>query len=217
MALPPTVPTSFVPRPQTASVRRRSNFTGAFAFLGYGVLSVIIALSIGAFIYSQILTTEQANKDRELQKQIAAIDPSTVTKFVRLRDRLSYSLTLLNKHVALSGFWHDLVSIAPATVRFKTMHISQDATGLIKLEATGAAKSFNALAATSDAFAKDGRIKDAVFSAIQVQGTTVSFSLEATVDPSLVAFTPEAPATAPPSGGSGAAPSSSSSTPQSIP
>ena len=188
MALPPTIPTSFVPRPPTASVRRRSNFTGAFAFLGYGVLAVVIALSIGAFIYSQILSTEQKRKDQALAKQVAAIDPQTVTKFIHLRDRLSRGLNLLNKHVALSGFWDTLIAISPSNIRFKTIHLSQDDAGFVTVSATGVAKSFNTLAATSDAFAKDGRIKDAIFSGIRVEGNAVTFSLTATVDPSLVAF-----------------------------
>lgn len=203
MALPPTVPTSFVPRP-TAQVARRSDFTGAFAFLGYGVLAVVVALAIGAFIYSQILATERNNKDAELQKRLAAIDPTTVTTFVRLRDRLSNGLDLLNKHMALSGFWSDVSSIMPATVRFDSLHLSADSSGVIKLEGTGKAKSFNALAAASDAFAKDGRIKDAIFSGITIQSSAVSFSLAATVDPSLVTFSPSAGTAPAASAGTGA-------------
>lgn len=219
MALPPSVPTSFVPRPPTASVRYRSNFSGAFAFVGYGVLAIVIALSIGAFIYSEILITEQNTKDQQLATQVAAIDPQTATTFIRLRDRLSYSLTLLNQHVAFSGLFNVLGGILPSTVRFDSLHVSRDDAGLVQLDATGVAKSFNALAATSDAFAKDGRIKDVIFSALHVTGNAVSFTLTAAVDPSLVAFTPAAsngapvaaPAQAAPSTGGNA--SSSQSTP----
>ena len=188
MALPPTIPTSFVPRPGSSAVHRRTDFTGAFAFIGYGVLALTIALAIGAFVYSQILTTEQKTKDDALAKQVAAIDPQTVAKFVHLRDRLSYGLTLLNKHPALTGFWDDLIAIMPSGVRFGSLHITTDEAGQVKLAGTGIAKSFNALAATSDAFAKDGRIKDAIFSTIRVQGNAVSFALSATIDPTLIAF-----------------------------
>ena len=192
MALPPTIPTSFVPRPSSAAVRRRSDLTGAFAFLGYGVLAIVIALSIGAFIYSQILSTERTSKDQELQKQIAAIDPATVSKFVHLRDRLAQGLVLLNQHIATTGFWNDLIGIMPSTVQFTALHILRDQTGTVTVQGTGVAKSFNALAATSDAFAKDGRIKDAIFSSIRVNSGAVSFSLTATIDPTLVSFSPAA-------------------------
>lgn len=193
MALPPTIPTSFVPHPGSSAVRHRSDLTGAFAFLGYGVLFLVIVLAIGTFIYSQILATEQKNKDAALAKQVAAIDPQTVAKFVHLRDRLSQGLSLLNKHPALTSFWNTLITIMPTGVRFESLHLSTDESGQVKLEGTGVAKSFNALAATSDAFATDGRIKDAIFANIRVQGSAVSFSLSATIDPSLIAFSAPVP------------------------
>lgn len=190
MALPPTIPTSFVPRPGSAAVRHRSDLTGAFAFLGYGVLAFVIVLSIGAFIYSQILATELTAKDKKLAEQVAKIDPQTVAKFVHLRDRLSYGLSFLNKHLALTGFWNTLIATMPTGVRFSALHLTLDEAGQVKLSGEGIAKSFNALAATSDAFAKDGRIKDAIFSSIRVEGNAVTFALSATIDPSLVVFSP---------------------------
>lgn len=55
------------------------------------------------------------------------------------------------------------------------------------------ARSFNALAAASNAFATDGRIKDAIFSNISVnKDSTVSFSLSAMLDPKLIIFEPSA-------------------------
>ncbi len=196
MALPPTIPTSFVPRPGSSAVRHRSDLTGAFAFIGYGILALVIALAIGVFVYSQILATEQKTKDAELAKQVAAIDPQTVAKFVHLRDRLSYGLTHLNKHPALTHFWDTLITIMPAGVRFSALKITTDEEGQVKVEGSGIAKSFNTLAATSDAFAKDGHIRDAIFSSIKVDGNVVSFALTATVDPTLIAFSIPAPGAA---------------------
>ncbi|HEY4522844.1 MAG TPA: hypothetical protein VJK73_00520 [Candidatus Paceibacterota bacterium] len=188
MALPPTIPTSFVPRPNSSAVRHRSDLTGAFAFIGYGALSLMVALAIGVFVYSQILATEQENKDAELARRVAQIDPQTVAKFVQLRDRLSYGLTLLNKHPAFTGFWSALALSMPTGVRFDSLDITTDESEQVTLEGAGIAESFNALAATSDAFATDGRIKDAIFADIRVTGNAVSFSLSATIDPTLIAF-----------------------------
>ena len=51
------------------------------------------------------------------------------------------------------------------------------------------AKNFNALAFASSEFARDGNIKDAIFSRLVVnKDNSVSFSLTASVDPKLVAF-----------------------------
>jgi Tfp pilus assembly protein PilN len=58
---------------------------------------------------------------------------------------------------------------------------------MTRIEGTGTAKSFNALAAASTALASDGRIKDVIFSAITVnKDATVSFSVSATLDPKIV-------------------------------
>jgi hypothetical protein len=109
---------------------------------------------------------------------------------VELRDRLSYGQNLLNEHRALTGFFDGVVSIMPTGVRFDDMHLAVGEAGVVTLETAGIAESFNALAATSDAFAKDGRVKNAIFSGIRVEDGAVRFTLIATVDASLVAFTP---------------------------
>jgi hypothetical protein len=148
-------------------------------------------LALGVFVYGRYLASELSTKDAAIAKATAAIDRSTVEGFVRLRNRLNLSGTLLNKHLALSSFFTSLETLLPASVRFSALHISTDAAGMSKVEATGLAKNFNSLAVVSTAFAADGRIKDAIFSKISInKDNSVSFSLSATLDPKLVAFSP---------------------------
>ena len=81
----------------------------------------------------------------------------------------------------------------PSTVRFTSLHLILDPTGAgtAKVEGAGTAKSFNALAATSAAFATDGSIKDAIFSSIKVnKDNSVSFLLQAMLDPKGITFSP---------------------------
>ncbi|HQT83026.1 MAG: hypothetical protein B7W98_00855 [Parcubacteria group bacterium 20-58-5] len=192
MDLPPTIPTSFVPQPASAAVRRfRSDFTGAFGYFAYGVLGIVFLLALGVFAYGRILANQQASEDAMLAKAEAAIDPNTVVGFTRLRDRLNFGSTLLSKHVAFSGFFTLLETILPTTVRFTTLHLTLDDKGNASLNGAGIAESFNALAATSAAFAADGHIKDAIFSNITVnKDNTVSFSISAALDPKLITFSP---------------------------
>lgn len=192
MDIPPTIPTSFVPQSASAAARRfRSDFTGAFGFFAYGVLGVVFVLAVGVFFYGRILAATQAGKDAALTKAEAAIDPATVKGFVQLRNRLNSSATLLANHVAFSGFFTLLETLLPSTVRFTSLHLSVTEKKITNLEGSGTAKSFNALAAASVAFATDGRIKDAIFSNIVVnKDNSVSFSFSATLDPALVAFSP---------------------------
>lgn len=189
------MPTSFVPHPAAAPGgprRFKTDYAGAFGFFGYAVLAVVFALAIGVFFYGRILATTQAAKDAELAQQIAAIDPATITGFVRLRDRLVSGKQLLTNHIAFSNFLTALGLIVPTTVRLSSLHVSVDTEGTPKIQGNGVAKSFNALAAASTAFATDGRIKDVIFSNITINSkdNSVAFALSAELDPKLIAFMP---------------------------
>jgi hypothetical protein len=192
MALPPTIPTSFVPHSAAASARRsRADFSGAFGFLAYVVLGIAVALAFGVFFYGRILAVSKAAKDTELASAQAAINPTAVESFVRLSARLTSGETLLGKHIAFSTFFASLEKILLTTVRFTSLNLSMGDTGVSKIAGAGVAKNFNALAAASNAFATDGRIKDAIFSGIGIGGGgSVSFTLSATLDPKIVTFSP---------------------------
>lgn len=192
MDIPPTIPTSFVPQSASANARRfRTDFTGAFGFFAYGVLGIVFVLAIGVFFYGRILATTQASKDAALTKAEAAIDPATVAGFVQLRNRLTSGATLLDNHVAFSGFFKVLETLLPTNVRLTSLHLVFDTPAKVKFDGSGTAKSFNALAAASNAFAADGRIKEAIFSNIVInKDSSVSFTLSAALDSKLVAFSP---------------------------
>ncbi len=194
MALPPTIPTSFVPYSASAQTRQfRTDYSGAFKFLVFGVLGLAVVLALGVFVYGRILSATKASTDAKLVEAREKISATDIENFVRLRNRLVSSQILLNKHSAVSGFFSALEKLVPATARFSTLHIAIDnVTGTTKLNASGVAKNFNVLAAVSGAFSDDGRIKDAIFSNIVVnqKNNSVSFALSATLDPKLVTFTP---------------------------
>lgn len=195
MDVPPSIPTSFVPLPSSAAARRfRGDYTGAFGFFAYGVLAIVFLLAISVFFYGRIRTVTQVAEDGALAKDQAAINQTTASNFVRLRDRLVSGEKLLDGHVAFSNFLTLFDSKLPSTVRFTTFSISLDTKGNIILSGGGIARNFNALAFTSTAFATDGSIKDAIFSGISVnKDNSVSFALSATVDPKVVAFSPPSP------------------------
>ncbi len=189
--MPPSIPTSFIPHPASSGgMRGHGNFMGVLAILAYLLLALTVAAAIGVFIYGRILNAEQSSQDAALAKAETGIDQATVVNFVRLRDRLTSSNTLLNNHVALSNFFTVLENLLITNVSFTSLHIN-NSNGNITLDGSGAAKTFNALAAASDSFATDGRIKNAIFSSIAVGANGfVTFSLSATLDPKLIAYAP---------------------------
>jgi hypothetical protein len=193
--LPPTIPTSFIPHsaPAQSAHRSSSGSTGILSFFAFLILGIVFVLAIGVFLYGRILAVNESAKSEELAKEEAKINPEIISGFIRLRDRLNSGEKLLAEHVAFSGFFSLLGELIPSTVRFNSMHLSIDNAGTVKLEGLGGAKSFNALAATSQAFAQDGRIKDAIFSNITVddKDSSVSFALAASLDPKIVFFSLE--------------------------
>lgn len=174
--------------------RFRVDFSVIFGSLGYMMLGVMLLLAIGVFFYGRILASSQAARDVALMKAEAAIDPATVENFIRVRDRLNSGTDLLANHDAFSHFFSLIETLLPSAVRFTSMHLTLNELGGAKLDGSGIAKSFNALAAASTAFAADGRIKDAIFSGIAVNSKdgSVSFTLTATLDTKLIAFSSEA-------------------------
>ncbi len=198
MALPPTIPTSFVPYSASSSTRRfRADYSGALGFFAYLVFFFALALAIGVFFYGRILDATQSAKDAELSKAEAAVDPATVKSFLELHNRLASGEQLLSKHSALSNFFTLLATIMPTNVRFSSLHLSVGSSGAVQVEGTGTAKNFNTLAATSIAFAADGRIQNAIFSNIAIKkDNSVTFGFNSTLDPKLVAFSPSAAAAA---------------------
>ncbi len=195
------MPTSFVPRPASSDTRSsRTDFDAVFSFFSYTVLGIAFVLAVGVFFYGRVLAGDLSAKEATLAKAEAAIDPATVESFVQLRDRLNSGRTLLGNHVALSGFFSALEALLPSTVRFTSLHIIVDTTKATTVEGTGVSKSFNALSAASNAFAADGRIKDVIFSKMNInKDSSVSFDFSATLDPKLLTFSPGAAGPAAPS------------------
>lgn len=191
MALPPSIPTSFVPHTPSTGHALRSGLTGVFGYFAYGLLSLMVVAALGVFFYGRVLAASKASHDAELAAAEAAIDATTVQSFLQLHDRLNSAKTLLQSHIAFSGFFRVLTTIMPKNVRLASLHIALDPVSGTKVEGTGVAASFNALSAASEAFATDGRIKDVIFSKMSInKNQSVSFNLSAKLDPSIIAYTP---------------------------
>jgi len=187
MALSPGIPTSFVPKQPVQVKRPMSSGTNVFLGVTLVIAGIVIALAVGVFLYGKYLDRALAGKEAQLAQAQSQVDENTVQDFVRLRDRLVASKTLLSQHIVLSKFFDRLESLTLQNVRFTglTMTVASDNTA--ELQMAGTAKSFNALAAQSNAFAGEKGIKRAIFSDITVtKDNQVSFKMTGDVDSSLI-------------------------------
>lgn len=189
MALPPTIPTSFVPKQPVATTPKRRSGSNPFLALSYFILAIVVLGCFAVFGYKLYLEGVAKHKADQVIQAQNSIDQATVTQFIRLRDRFTAAKDVLNHQVALSRFFDVLETLTLQGVRFSGLKVSvvEDRTASVTMN--GSAKSFNTLAAQSQAFASDKRIKRAIFSGINVgSGTTkgVTFELTAELDPLLV-------------------------------
>lgn len=188
MAISPSIPTSFVPKQPVQPTRRPSSGgSNVLLIISLVILAVAIAASVAAFGYERYLMSVQERKAAELAEAQERISEDTVEEFVRLRDRALAAQNLLNEHVAISRFLDTLENITLQTVRFDSLKLAVDTDRVTDIEMSGTARTFNALAVQSAAFAGEKRIKRAIFSDISVnEGGSVSFLMTAELDPRLV-------------------------------
>lgn len=146
-----------------------------------------ILASAGVFGYEYYLKGVKVAKAEELERAQKAVNIDTVEGYIRLKNRLSTATTLLDQHIELSEFFDVLEQRTLQNVRFNSLTIAVDDDRSAEIEMEGVARNFNALAAQSQEFATEKRIKRAIFSGIDVnENGTVSFSLNAIVDPRLI-------------------------------
>lgn len=194
MALPPTIPTSFVPKQPVATQARRKR--APLGIFYYGALFLVGVAVVGAgltFGYSTYLNSLRDARKASLASAEDNINKAEVEEFIRLRDRIQASESLLNQHVVISRFFDVLEETTLKNVRFQSLIASVGNDRVTKIEMRGIARSFNALAAESSAFAAEKRIKRAIFSNISAdKNGVVTFTLKAELDSKLVTLSGDA-------------------------
>lgn len=199
---PSTIPTSFVPKQPlgTGSAPRFTKSGGnTFLIVSLVILGLSLASAFGVFGYERYLQSVREGKAEAVIAEQENIDETAIEEFVRLRDRFSYANSILDTHIAASGFFGLLERVTLQSVRFDTLTFTLTEDRGAEIQMTGVARTFNALAAQSSVLAEERLVKRAIFSDIAVDETndTVRFSLVAELDPKLLAFTEEDLANAP--------------------
>lgn len=200
VALPPTIPTSFVPKqPVATPSRRQKPQAGIFHYVSLFIMLVAVVGSGLTFGYSLYLKNVRDSKHARLTVAEQNIQQETVQKFIQLRDRIQVATVLLNKKIFASQFFDLLESLTLQNVRFKTLTFSVAKDRSAKITMTGSARSFNALAVESSALAGNENFKRAIFSGIAADKSgVVSFVLNAELASKLLMGSIDAAQAAPP-------------------
>lgn len=178
MALSPNIPTSFVPKqPVQTSHRPQSSGLNVFGLVSLFIFVVTLAGAGGVFLYEKYLGTVLTAKEAQIEEVQGKTNQAAVKQFIRMRDRFSVAHQLMNDHTTLSNFFEVLEQNTVQNVRFDSLILSVDEEGAATIEMSGVARNFNALASQSSVFAKESRVRNALFSNIDVtQSGNVMFS-----------------------------------------
>lgn len=188
---PTTIPTSFVPKQPVRSGSPYSKSGGnTFFIVALIVLAVSVVSSVAVFGYEQYLKSVRDSKAEQVRTAQESLSTETVEDFIRTRNRFIAAGSILESHTAATGFFELLETMTLENVRFNSLSFEVGEDGSAQIAMDGVARTFNALAAQSSAFAEEKRIKRAIFSeiALNTQNDTVTFTLTADLDPKLLSF-----------------------------
>jgi Tfp pilus assembly protein PilN len=148
---------------------------------------ITISVAMAEFFYSQYLTKKAETEAQQIVDAQKGISQDTVSQFTTLRNRLSAAKTVANNHIVPTQFLNLLETITVQNVHFTNVNfkVNDDRTASVTLD--GLAANFNALETESTEFAKQAAIKNPDFSSFLLnKDNTVSFTVTATLDPSIV-------------------------------
>lgn len=186
----PQAPASFIPKkPLTTENRERGGLGGLLFLLAVLIFLASLVAGGATFLYGQYLKTAIASKDESLTRAEAAYDAGVIQDLTRLDARIDEVKSLFSKHVAPTAFFAFLSGATLESVQFTsfTYELASDGSANIALEGRG--KNFSAVALQSDQFGASRTLKNVIFSDIKVEaGGVVSFSVQATVDPTLLLY-----------------------------
>lgn len=189
----PKFRTSFIPKKTLATVTNLKK--GSSSPLGIVTLITIIialgtvVLSIGAFLYQQILDVSIARKTDTLERARAAFEPTLIEELIRVDSRIKSAEAILVQHITPSILFESLEKITLKSVQFQDFNLTRTGDDRISISMKGVARDFRGVALQADIFGKSKLIKDPIFSNLNLnqEGDAV-FSFSAFIDPSFINF-----------------------------
>lgn len=190
----PQVPTSFIPKAALQQSQRGGGM-GLFFLLALFIFIASLFAAGAAFAFEGILKGQIAQSDDSLRRAEGAFDASSIQDLLRMDSRINQAQTLLGSHVSPSAVFTFLSGITLERVQYDSFAFQFQPDGSGSLVLSGVADSFSSVALQSDQFSASKGLKDVIFSGISVgDGGKVSFTVNATVDRSMLLYSKNLPA-----------------------
>ena len=189
----PKFRTSFIPKKTLATAATAQKESGG----PLGTITLItliialgaVVLSVGTFLYQQILESNITRKTETLERARAAFEPALIQELVRIDSRIEAAESILNKHITPSVFFESLEGATLKSVQFQDFSLTRVSDDRISISMKGIAQDFRGVALQADIFGKSRFIREPIFSNLNLNNNgNAVFSLSAFVDPSLINF-----------------------------
>jgi len=181
--------TSFIPKKSLAPISKRKPSVGLYFIISVIVFLLATAGSVGVIVYKAYVEGGIESKAVSLQRAKEAFDPRLIDDLSRLDNRIESSGNILSSHIALTPLFDLLEELTLKNVRFEQFEFLVLDSGEMTLVMTGEAVNHATVVLQSDLLGQSRFLKDQIFSDINPDRSgNIGFSLEATVDPSLVSF-----------------------------
>lgn len=186
--------TSFIPKttlePSDSHTKRPM---GLVTFIATIIFFISVVIAAGTFGWGKYLENQKAQMKSDLEKNIKAFEPQTISEYVRLNNRIDFAKVILAKHVAVSYVFDFLADQTLQSVAFSDFKYDLSVDGTAVLSLNGTAKSYNAVAYQSEVFGKERALKDPLFSNLDLDTAgNVVFNFTTKIDPGFIAYTRKA-------------------------
>lgn len=195
----PGIPTSFIPkRPiesSTESSSSKGKSVGILSLLtGVVVIGTVLAF-VAVYLYEQQLAAQKKNLEESIATARDGIGTDFVADMKRLDSRINGVEQLIKSHIVVTPLFKDLEAHTLRSVQYKDFAYSFTAdektkASQVKVDLSGTARSYAAIALQSDAFSESTLIKNPVFSNLTLEDKTkaINFKLSFTVDSSALSY-----------------------------
>jgi cell division protein FtsL len=191
----PGFQSSFIPKgPDTQQVFQKKK-AGVLGVLIVSLFVFILILSVGMVFYKNMVKTDIENLKSQLATAGQSIDKKSIDEMARYSQKLSIVKSIVLKHQVISGFLNSLASSTISTVSFSEFNYDGLSSGGITVRMRGSANSYGSIALQENVFSKNKYWNSTKFSNLALGNKgTVNFEVEVSVDPEIVVYSPELPA-----------------------
>jgi hypothetical protein len=190
----PKFRTSFIPKKALATatgVKKK----GSGGPLGIVILLTLVialgtvVLSVGVFLYQQILEVNITRKTETLERARSAFEPALIKELVRIDTRTNAAASILNEHIAPSVLFESLENLTLKSVQFEDFNLTHVSDERVSISMKGIANDFRGIALQANVFGDSRLIRDPIFSNLNLnQAGKAVFDFSAFIDISFINY-----------------------------